>query len=124
MGTTHDKSGELKRLQEELVPLSVAGRVAYHQLVDKENRIAVDPDLGRVLPLVAAALSAVAPIHQRSTEEDGESRTLTTQEVEAVLFRPGVPPRSMLDELYIRRGDLHKAIETLRAANQYFGKKT
>jgi hypothetical protein len=98
----------------------VAGRVAYHQLVDKENHIAVDPDLGRVLPLVAAALSAVAPIHRRSESE--KSRVLTTMEVEAILFRPGFEPRAALDDLFIRRGDLHKAIESLRTANQFFGR--
>jgi ATP/maltotriose-dependent transcriptional regulator MalT len=124
MAATHDKSGELKHLDEELVPLSVAGRVAYSQLVDKQNRISIDPDLGRVLPLVAAALSAVAPIHKRPVAESEESRPLTTVELEAALFRPGVQPRTVLDELYIRRGDLHRAIETLRTANQYFGKKT
>jgi len=98
----------------------VAGRVAYHHLVDRENRISVDPDLGRVLPLVAAALSAVAPIHRRP-ESEGASSTLTTIEVEALLFRPGFDARLVLDDLFIRRRDLHQAIEALRMARQYFG---
>jgi hypothetical protein len=103
------------------VPLSVAGRVAYHHLVDKENRISVDPDMGRVLPMVAAALSAVAPIHKRAANDS--SRMLTSLEVEAVLFRPGFDTLVALDELFIRRKDLHRAIESLRMARQYFGGK-
>jgi hypothetical protein len=102
------------------VPLSVAGRVAYHHLVDRENRISVDPDLGRVLPLVAAALSAVAPIHRRA-EGEGAPRSLSAVEVEALLFRPGFDALAALDDLFIRRRDLHQAIEALRMARQYFG---
>ena len=98
----------------------MAGRVAYHHLVDRENRISVDPDLGRVLPLVAAALSAVAPIHRRP-EGEGAPRTLSVVEVEALLFRPGFDALAVLDELFIRRRDLHQAIEALRMARQYFG---
>lgn len=98
----------------------MAGRVAYHHLVDRENRISVDPDLGRVLPLVAAALSAVAPIHRRP-ESEGATRTLTATEVEALLFRPGFDALAVLDDLFIRRRDLHQAIEALRMARQYFG---
>ena len=104
------------------MPLSVACRVAYHHLVDKENRISVDPDLGRVLPLVAAALSAVAPIHRRSPGHHS-SRTLTSLELEAILFRPGFDALVALDELFIRRRDLHQAVESLRMARQYFGGK-
>ena len=98
----------------------MAGRVAYHHLVDRENRISVDPDLGRVLPLVAAALSAVAPIHRRP-EGEGAPRTLSAVEVEALLFRPGFDALAVLDELFSRRRDLHQAIEALRMARQYFG---
>ena len=104
------------------MPLSVAGRVAYHHLVDQEHRISVDPDLGRVLPLVAAALSAVAPIHRRAAGPES-SRALTSREVEAILFRPGCDAHLALDELFIRRRDLHRAIESLRMARQYFGGK-
>ena len=43
--------------------------------------------------------------------------------MEALLFRPGYSARAVLDDLYIRRGDLHRAIESLRTANQYFGSK-
>jgi hypothetical protein len=99
----------------------VAGRVAYHHLVDKENRISVDPDMGRVLPLVAAALAAVASIHRRA--EHDSSRTLTYSEVETILFRPGCDALVALDELFIRRKDLHRAIESLRMARQYFDGK-
>jgi len=98
----------------------VAGRVAYHHLVDKEKRISVDLDLGRVLPLVAAALSAVAPIHKRSLAHHSP-RTLTAPEVEVLLFRPGCDALVALDELFIRRRDLHQAIESLRMARLYFG---
>jgi hypothetical protein len=99
----------------------VAGRVAYHQLIDKENRISVSDDLGRALPLVACALSAVAPIHRGGAS--AEAHVLSAQEVEALLFRPGFDAAAVLDELYIRRSDLHQAIESLRTAKQYFGAK-
>ena len=72
------------------------------------------------MPLVAAALSAVAPIHRRPDAE-GTSRSLTSSEVEALLFRPGFDALVVLDELFIRRRDLHQAIEALRMARQYFG---
>jgi hypothetical protein len=104
------------------VPLSVAGRVAYHQLIDKKNRVSVSEDLGRVLPLVAAALSAVAPIHKVTEHE--KSRQLSSLEVDTILFRPGVDARTVLDGLFIRRRDLHMAIESLRTANEYFGRKS
>ena len=120
IATAQDKR-EKQGLEEELVPLSVAGRVAYHQLIDKKNRLSVNDDLGRVLPLVAAALSAVATIHKRSGV--GNVRALSSLEVDGILFRRERDARAALDELYIRRGDLHKAIETLRTANQYFGHK-
>jgi hypothetical protein len=119
MAAMCDKRRELKRLEEELVPLSVAGRVAYHQLIDKENRLSVSEDLGRALPLVAAALSAVAPIHRAG--QPGQSRVLSSTEVDAILFAPGCDTREALTELYIRRRDLHQAIESLRTARQYFG---
>jgi hypothetical protein len=112
-------AAELKRLEEELVPLSVAGRVAYHQLVDRESRLSVADDLGRALPLVAAALSAVAPIHRCVAL--GETQPLTSIEVDALLFGPGCDARAALADLYIRRRDLHNAIESLRTAKQYFG---
>lgn len=103
------------------MPLSVAGRVAYHQLIDKQNRISVSEDLGRALPLVAAALSAVAPIHRGGSAD--APHVLSAQEVEALLFRAGFDATSVLDELFIRRRDLHQAIESLRTARQYFGGK-
>jgi hypothetical protein len=121
VGATYDKhrKAELQRLEDELVPLSVAGRVAYHQLVEKEKRLSVSEDLGRVLPLVAAALSAVAPFHRVSVP--GQARELTSIEVDAILFGPGSDARTALTEIYIRRRDLHQAIESLRTAKQYFG---
>jgi hypothetical protein len=115
MATTYDK----QRLEEELVPLSTACRVAYHQIIDKKKRLPVDADLGRALPLVAVALSAVAPIHTQAAAE--AARELQPSELDAILFKPGDAAR--LDELFIRRSDLHRAIEVLGIANDCFGGK-
>jgi hypothetical protein len=74
-------------------------------------------ELSQVLPRVAAALGSVAPIHQRA-RAGGGTTLLTAAAVGSLLSQPGYESRAVLDELSIRRGDLHNAIESLRAGSR------
>jgi hypothetical protein len=106
-------------LEQELVLLSVASRVAYRALVPAAKQVASEIELSRTLPRIAAALGSVAPIHQRARPAGG-MRLLSAKEVGDLLFQPGYESRAALDELFIRRADLHKAIEALRAGGSDF----
>jgi hypothetical protein len=101
------------------VLLSVASRVAYRALVPAAKQAAGEMELSRVLPRIAAALGSVAPIHQRARPAGG-MRLLSAEDVGNLLFKPGYESRAVLDDLFIRRGDLHKAIESLRAGGANF----
>jgi hypothetical protein len=96
------------------VLLSVASRVAYRVLVPSQQQLLSELDLSRELPRFAAALASVAPIHQRVRPGTG-LRVLGEKDVADLLLKPGYESRAALDELYIRRADLHKAIDALSA---------
>lgn len=93
--------------------LSVASRVAYRVLVPPQQQLLSELDLSRELPRIAAALALVAPIHQR-VRPGSAMRTLGVEDVANLLLKPGYESRAALDELYIRRADLHKAIDALQ----------
>jgi hypothetical protein len=105
---------------EELVPLAVACRVAYHQVTHPQTCTTTpESDLVRIVPQVAAALSALASIHRRVNGR--AARPLTGVEVEALLFQPAYEnPQPDFRGCYIRRSDLHSAIEQLRNARAAF----
>jgi hypothetical protein len=67
--------------------------------------------VSRLLPRFATALAAMAPVYERS---EGSMRRLRAEDVGTRLLKPPYESRAALDELYIRRGDLHDAIEALR----------
>jgi hypothetical protein len=80
--------------------------------------------LDDVRALVAIALSTVATI---LTRENGEALPLSSAQIEAQLFAPTV--RSQRDrtapdltQLFVRRGDLVRAIETLKEVHISFGR--
>lgn len=112
-----------RRIEEELVPLSVAATVTYFHVTAVARQLDEGDNLAEVLHLVAVALSQVAPIHRRRLP-NGEPLLLSSQELEKLLFKPirdgiDVPD---LDGFCIRRRDLHAAMVALRAARSSFGK--
>jgi hypothetical protein len=89
----------------------VAASVAYFHLTDAAHQVTAESDLADVVPLVAIALSTVAPIHaDHGPVGDAALRVLLYGE-----------RRPNLDGLSIRRGDLRTAMITLREARAAFG---
>jgi hypothetical protein len=111
-----------RRIEEELVPLSVAATVTYFHVTALARQLDDEDNLAEVLHLVAVALSQVAPIH--SIGPAGESRLLNAQELEKLLFGPVRDSDDLpdLDRFSIRRRDLHAAMVSLRAARSSFGR--
>ena len=107
-------------LDAELVQLRVAAQLAYFHVTDAVRQVDSHEELEQIVPLVAIALSTVAPIH--CVADDGTSRELDGREVRARLYlKPGVPPPG-LEDLAIRRGDLRRAMTTLKEARVLFGR--
>jgi hypothetical protein len=99
------------RLDHELVPLPVAANVAYFHITDAAHQVRTESDLADVVPLVAIALSTVAPIH-------ADNGPVGAAALRALLYGERRPN---LDNLSIRRGDLRTAMITLREARAAFG---
>ena len=108
---TKPRSADWTFLEEEFVLLSVASRVAYRTLVPYERQVLSELEVSRLLPRFAAALAAVAPVYESA---DGSMRQLRAGDLGARLLKPTYESRAALDELYVRRGDLHNAIEALK----------
>jgi hypothetical protein len=103
------ESRRRQALDEELVPLVVAATVAYFHVTEAAHQVTTQSDLAEVVPLVAIALSTVAPIV-------GEEGPLGAAQLRERLY--GRPPA--LDGLKMRRGDLRAAMITLREARASF----
>jgi hypothetical protein len=105
---------------DELVPLSVAARVAYFQLTRINGGSHGESALAEATRLAAIALAQVAPIY--ASAEAGEPIHLSELQIEELLFRSarerGAPG---LDNLHIRRGDLKTALASLLAATRPVG---
>ena len=99
------------RLDDELVPLPVAATVAYFHVTDAAHQVSTQEALADVVPLVAIALSTIAPIH-------AEHGPLSSAALRDTLYRERRPN---VDGLKIRRGDLRRAMITLREARAAFG---
>lgn len=110
-------------LDQEFVPLAVASSVAYFHLTDAAKQVDSQEHLADMLRIVALALSQVAPIHRAPAAE--RSAPLSEQQIEEFFFRPlnegGEGPS--LDGFCIRRGDLRRALVTLREARTVFGRR-
>jgi hypothetical protein len=112
-------------LHRELVPLAEAAAVAYHIISDNPRSLRNPRELCEVRCLVAIALSSAAPIVHG---QDGAVRPMSAAEVEQHLFAPlsqRQPERSPPPDfagLYIRRGDLVRAVEVLKRAHKSFGR--
>jgi hypothetical protein len=120
---TRLRSAELHR---ELVPLSEATAVAYHIITEKPEALKDPRELEDVRGLVAIALSTVTTIFRR---ENGEALPLSSAQIDEQLFLPishlhhERRPAPDLTQLFVRRGDLVRAIETLKDVHVSFGRE-
>ena len=110
-----DKPGGL---DSELVPLRVAAAVAYSHVTDTTREVSGEGALAEIVHIVAIALSTVAPIHRAG------GGALTDRELRELLYRPlgNAGSKPDLDTLAIRRGDLRRAMVTLKEARVVFAK--
>jgi hypothetical protein len=99
-------------IDDEFVPLPVAATVAYFHVTEARHQVSTRTDLDGIVPLVAIALSTIAPIH-------GADGPLSAAALRELLYRDKRPD---LARLLIRRGDLRAAMITLREARAAFGK--
>ena len=111
-------------LEEEFVPLRTAARLTYCHLTEIATPTVAGDEGQRVEHLVGVALSTVSPIYMKTSLGTG-AFLLTSIELEKLLFAPlrrtGTAPS--LDNLLIRRRDLHKAMKTLKEARLAFGRQ-
>jgi hypothetical protein len=105
-------------LYRELVPLAEATAVAYHIVTERPVPLKDPNALDEVRGLVAVALSTVAPILKR---ENGAAAPLNSPEVNQRLFVRG--GTADLENLYIRRVDLLRAVEVLKEAHVAFDRQ-
>jgi len=106
-----------KVLDREFVPLPIAAAAAYYRVTGMNRRLEED-QLGETIHLMAIALSTVAPIYMATV---GGAFVLSAAEVKDFLFRPlksNAPPD--LDCLRIRKADMERGIETLKASRNAF----
>jgi hypothetical protein len=111
---------ELRRhaLDEELVPLSVAATVAYFHLTHAITQVGQADVLLRAVALTALAISQVASIHLGGAGDP--KRALSAAEVDRLLVQPMLEraPCPDLDRFLIRRGELRRALASLRVARE------
>lgn len=93
----------------ELVGLVEAAAIAYHVLGERPLSLRDPAELAEVRVLIVRAIAAVAMILR---PEGGDFAPLSAAEVNARLYVSAA--HAELEELYIRRGDLLRAIEALR----------
>lgn len=101
-----------------LVVLTVAAAMTYFYVTDPARQVEKSESLPSILPLVAIALSTVAPICR------ADGTPLSVQELDELLFRrtAGVGASAgTLAQLRIRRGDLDTAMALLRETRIAFG---
>jgi|SRR5262249_4936814 len=102
-------------LEAEYLPLPIAALVAYYKVTDIRRRVPQD-HIGETIHAMAIALSTVAPIYGPAIDGKIGPR-LSASEVDKLLLRPSQPAaQSRLDELRIRRADMQRGIEALRAS--------
>ena len=123
---TRDEELEAERaaLDDEMVSLAVAANVTYFHLTDVSRQVDDQDSLGDMLQVVSVALSQVAPIYRKASDGQPATKPLESREVDEILFRPMRDGNDgpSLDDYCIRRGDLRKALVTLREARHLFGK--
>jgi hypothetical protein len=125
MSLSDGAAAEAKQLEldNELVPLAVAANVTYFHLTDVSRQVDANEHLADMLQVVSVALAQVAPIYR--ARADGEQPSLLSNgDIDRLLLAPlrdGAESPS-LDGYCVRRGDLRKALVTLREARNLFGR--
>jgi hypothetical protein len=105
------------RFHEELVPLHEASAAAYHALLDGSHP--APSELEETRGLVAIALSRIATLYRMSGQT---AVPLSESEIRQALFKGAAATwEARLRSLYIRRGALVRAVETLQTARVRFG---
>jgi hypothetical protein len=108
-------------LDEQFIGLEVAATLAYFHVSESSRDAGGDAQLAEVIPLVAIALSTVAPIYM-GVDGGAAAVVLTSAEVKDLLFRlqrkGGV---HNLRNLVMRREDLTRGMTTLKEARIAFG---
>ena len=105
--------------EDELIVLSIAAAITYFHVTDTPRQAGERDSLGELLPLVAMALSAVAPIRR------ADDTPLSEAEVDELLFRRkpgGAASAGTLAQLRMRRSELDKAMAILKEARVAFGR--
>jgi len=116
-----DDPSRKSKLNGQMIPLTEATTVAYDIILRRAPLLHDSRDLEESRGLVALALSALATIY--AVGDGGEAVPLSPAEIEEQLFFPtaqGMRDRTKapnLAELYMRRDDLIRAVENLKAAH-------
>ncbi len=100
-----------------LLALELACLVAYFELTPPKTQIEASAELASALPMVAIALSTVAPVWHCGAEP---AQLAASADLQERLFTRA-PQRPRLDGLGIRLRDLRAAIAVLREARMSFG---
>ena len=106
------------------MPLRTAARLTYRHLADIATPTVAADEGQQVEHLLGIALSTVSPIYMKASVGTG-AFLLSSMELEKLLFAPlrrtGTAPS--VDNLLIRRRDLHKAMKALKEARLAFGRR-
>lgn len=109
-------------LDQEFLEMPIAAALAYYKITETRSGLP-EGNLPEMVHLTAIALSTVAPIYMANGDGDGMS-VLSGAEIEKLLFqtlKSGEHPD--LDHLRVRKADLERGIETLRASKNAFWEK-
>jgi hypothetical protein len=108
-------------VSDEFIALPVAATVAYFHVSESDSEAGSEEHLAEIIPLVAIALSTVAPIYM-STDNGTAAFVLSSQEVRDLLFRSPKAKGYSLENLVMHRHDVDRAMITLKEARIAFGK--
>jgi hypothetical protein len=127
MAIDNRSNAAIHQRDEELVPLAIGATAAYFEIAPALTIVRNDDQLAEFAHLLAIALSTVVPIYLRTNATGdglGDALPLASQEINELLFKPRKDgrPSSTLDGLLIRRADLRRGIDTLKAAHVAFGR--
>jgi hypothetical protein len=111
-------AARLRQADHELVALPVAAAITYYHVTDPGRQVETRELLAELLPLVAIALSTVAPIRR------ADGARLSERELDQVLCRAKAGAGVSTGELALlrmRRGELRDAMTLLKQARIAFG---
>jgi hypothetical protein len=120
MTAQHDDAEQRTQAQDDVLELELGCLVAYFQLTAPKRQMEGAAELVRALPMVAIALSTVAPIFP---VEGAAGEAMSMRDLQPLLFARDEAGAAVahLDGLGIRRGDLDHAITVLKEARMSFG---